>query len=327
MRRREFISLIGGTAVAWPLAARAQQPALPVIGFLDRGSSAGMAANLAGFHQGLAETGYTEGKNVAIEYRWAENQNDRLKAMAAELVRLRVAVIAATRSSAPALAAKAATATIPIVFQTGSDPTHDGLVASLNRPGANITGATRLTTELIPKRLGMISDIVPNAKMIGLLVNPDSIQTAEQVEEMQEATRSRNLALTVGSANSDAALDAAFAAMSRAGAAAVIEGSDALFIGQRKHIIALAESYKLPTIFFERDSVVDGGLMSYSASFSDSFRQVGSYVGRILNGEKPADLPVLQPTKFDLVINLKAAKAIGLTMPPTLLALADEVIE
>jgi putative ABC transport system substrate-binding protein len=326
MSRREFITLLGGAA-AWPFAARAQQPAMPVIGFLDRGSANGMAANLAGFHKGLAETGYTEGKNVSIEYRWADNRNDRLPVLAAELVRRPVAVIAATRSSAPALAAKAATSTIPIVFQTGSDPIKDGLVASFNRPGGNVTGATRLTTELVPKRLGIISELVPKATTIGYLGNPKGIQTAAQVREMQEATRTRGLKLYVAYASNESELDAAFAAIAQSGATGLIEGSDPLFIDRRKQIIDLTISHKIPTIFFERDSVVDGGLMTYSANFADSFRQVGVYVGRILKGEKPANLPVLQPTKFDLIINLKTAKAIGLEIPPTLLTTADEVIE
>jgi len=286
-----------------------------------------MTANLAGFHRGLSEAGFTEGKNVVIEYRWAENQKNRLLALAAELVRLRVAVIAATRSSAPAIAAKAATSTIPIVFQTGSDPVKDGLVASLNRPGGNVTGATRLTTELVPKRFGIIAELAPKATAIAMLVNPNGIQTALQVQEMQEVARARGLALHVEKASNDSGLDAAFAAIAQSGAAVLIEGSDPLFIDRRKHIVALTMSYKIPTIFFERDSVVDGGLMNYSADFADSFRQVGAYVGRILKGEKPADLPVLQPTKFDLIINLKTAKALGLAVPPTLLAIADEVIE
>jgi putative ABC transport system substrate-binding protein len=326
MRRREFVTLLGGAA-AWPLAARAQQAAMPVVGFLDRGSAADMTANLAGFHRGLAEAGYTEGKNVAIEYRWAENHNERLPALAAALVHLQVAVIAATRSSAPALAAKAATSTIPIVFQTGSDPIKDGLVASFNRPGGNITGTTRLTTELTQKRLGLLSELVPKATVIGLLVNPNGIQTASQVQEIQEATQARGFSLHIAKASNDNELDAAFAAIRQSGAAVLIEGSDPLFNDRRKHIVALTISHKIPTMFFERDSVVDGGLMTYSASFAESFRQVGAYVGRILKGEKPADLPVLQPTKFDLIINLKTAKAIGLEIPGTLLTTADEVIE
>ena len=326
MRRRQFITLLGGAA-AWPLAARAQQLALPVVGFLDRGSAKGMEANLAGFHKGLAETGYTEGKNVAIEYRWADNHYDRLPVLAADLVRRRVAVIAATRSSAPAFAAKAATSTIPIVFQTGSDPVKDGLVASINRPGGNVTGATRLTTELVPKRLGIILELVPKATVIGYLGNPKGIQTAAQVRELEQATRERGLKLYVAYASNVKELDAAFAAIAQSGAAALIEGSDPLFIDRRQAIVDETIRHKIPTIFFERDLVVAGGLMTYAASFADSFRQVGVYVGRILKGEEPADLPVLQPTKFELIINLKTAKAIGLTIPSDLLTTADEVIE
>lgn len=327
MRRREFIALLGSAAMAPPWQARAQQPALPVIGFLDRGSPVGMTANLDGFQKGLAESGYVIGKNVAIEYRWAENRNERLPALAAELVRLPVAVIAATRSSAPALAAKAATSIIPIVFQTGSDPVKDGLVESLNRPGGNITGATRLTIELVPKRLDVLLQLAPTAKTIGMLVNPNGVQTALQVEEMQEASRARGLTLRVARASTDAELDAAFATIVQSGAAVLVEGSDPFFLDRRKRIVALTIANKIPTVFFDRDSVVDGGLMTYSANFADSFRQVGAYVGRILKGEKPAELPVLQPTKFDLIINLRTAKTIYVSVPPSLLALADEVIE
>ena len=286
-----------------------------------------MESNLTGLHNGLAEIGYIEGKNLAIEYRWAQNQAERLPALAAELVDLPVAVIAATRSAAPAKTAKAATSTIPIVFQTGSDPVKDGLVASLNRPGGNVTGATRLTTELASKRLGVILEVVPKATVIGMIANPNGVQTAIQVQEIQEAARAHGLVLHVADATSDHELEEAFAAVIKSGADAIIEASDPLFIDRRKQIVALSVSSKIPMIFFERDSVVDGGLMTYAADFADSFRQVGTYVGRILKGEKPADLPVLQPTKFDLVINLKTAKAIGISIPPTLLALADEVIE
>jgi putative tryptophan/tyrosine transport system substrate-binding protein len=329
MNRREFAAFLGGASLlaASPRAARAQPAAMPVIGFLDRGSSQGMAANLAGFHKGLGETGFVEGKNLAIEYRWAENRNDRLPALAAELVHRPVAVIAVTRSSAPALAAKALTSTIPIVFQTGSDPVKDGLVASLNRPGGNVTGASRLTTELAPKRLDLLLQLLPTAKTIGILVNPVGIQTETQVREVEAATQARGVSLRIFRASSDTELDAAFDDMTRSGVAALIQGSDPFFIGARKHIVALTIGHKMPIICFERDTVADGGLLTYSASFSDSFRQVGVYVGRILKGEKPADLPVLQPTKFELVINLKTAKVLGLTVPPNLLALADEVIE
>jgi putative ABC transport system substrate-binding protein len=327
MRRREFVTLLGGAAAAsWPLAARAQ-PAMPVIGFLDSGSPAGMETNLGGFHRGLAETSYTEGKNLAVVYRWAQGRYDQLPALAAELVRLPVAAIAATRSSAPARAAKAATSTIPIVFQTGSDPVKDGLVASLNRPGGNVTGATRLTTAVIQKRLGLMSELVPKMITVAVLANPAGPQTSAQVQELQEATDARGLKLHVAKASGEGELDAAFASITQARADALIIGSDNLFIGRRKQIVALTIRHAIPTIFFERDSVVDGGLMSYAAGLADSFRQVGVYIGRILKGEKPADLPVLQPTKFDLVLNLATAKALSLELPPTLLALADEVIE
>jgi putative ABC transport system substrate-binding protein len=327
IRRREFIALLTGAA-AHPLAGSAQQPRKPVVGFLDRGSPVAMTANLSGFHKGLAETGYNEGKNVSIEYRWAENQTDRLPALASELVRLPVAAIAATRTSAPALAAKAATSTIPIVFQTGSDPVKDGLVASFNRPGGNVTGVARVSAELIRKRLGIILQVMPGATTIGLLVNPNNnIEFATQVEEMEEAIRARGLSLYVARASTDRELDAAFAAIAQAGVTALVEGNDTLFLDRRKQIVALTISHRIPTIFFERESVADGGLMSYDASLADSFRQVGAYVGRILKGEKPADLPVLQPTKFDLILNITTGRAIGLEFPPTLLALADEVIE
>jgi putative ABC transport system substrate-binding protein len=321
------MTLLGGVAASWPLAARAQRQKSPVVGFLDSGSPVGMDANLAAFRAGLAESGYTEGKNVTIAYRWANNQNDRLPQLAAELVRLPVTVIAATRSSAPALAAKAATSTIPIVFQTGSDPVKDGLVASFNRPGGNITGASRMSLQLVPKRLDVLLQLLPNAKSIGFLVNPNGVQTELQVQEMQQATHQRGVALHIASASSVSELDKAFVELTQAGIAALVEGQDPWFIDQRKHVVALTITNKMPTIFFEEGSVADGGLMTYAASFSDSFRQVGAYVGQILKGAKPADLPVQQPTKFDLIINMKTAKALGLTVPPTLLALADEVIE
>jgi putative ABC transport system substrate-binding protein len=326
MKRREFIGLVGA-AVSWPRVARAQQTPVPVIGFLDSGSPAGMTETLAAFHRGLAETGWTEGQNVAVEYRWAEGRYDQLPVLAAELVARPVAAIVATRSSAPARAARASTSSIPIVFQTGSDPVKDGLVASLNRPGGNVTGATRLTTALLQKRLGVMADLVPSMAIIGLLTNPAGPQTAEQVAEMEQAAGARGLRLHVAKAAGDAELDGAFAALAQARADALIIGSDNLFIGRRKHIVDLTMRHAIPAMFFERASVVDGGLMTYSASLADSFRQVGSYTGRILKGAKPADLPVLQPTKFDLVINLKTARMLGMTVPATLLAVADEVIE
>jgi putative ABC transport system substrate-binding protein len=324
MKRREFIALLGA-ATACPLAARAQ--AMPVIGFLDSGTSVGMEQNLAGFHRGLGETGFVEGKNVVVEYRWAQGHYDRLPALAAELVRRPVAVIAATRSPAPALAAKSKTSTIPIVFQTGSDPVKDGIVASFNRPGGNVTGATRLTAELLPKRLGLMSDLVGKVTAVGLLVNPKGIQTPGLVRDIQEATRARGYALHIANVSNDAELDAAFASFVQSKVNVLIEGNDPFFIDHRKQIVAQSNRHAIPTMFFERDSVVAGGLISYSANFADSFRQVGVYVGRILKGAKPADLPVLQPTKFDLILNLKTARALGIEVPPGVMAIADEVIE
>jgi putative ABC transport system substrate-binding protein len=327
MKRREFVTLLGGAAVTWPLAARAQQPAMPVIGFLDSGSPDGMTAYLAAFRQGLGETGYAEGKNVAIDYRWAQGDADRLPGLASELIRRPVAVIAATRGPMPALVAKAATSTIPIVFQSGSDPVQDGLVASLNRPGGNVTGATRLSTDLIPKRLGVISELAPKMTAIAMLVNPFGPQATAQRLEMQRATRTRGLELHVFEAGTDREFEPAFAAIAQSKVDALIIATSPFFIGQRDQIASLAMRHAIPTIFGEREAVAAGGLMSYAASLADSFRQVGVYVGRTLKGEKPADLPVLQPTKFDLIINLKTAKALGLEIPDKLLALADEVIE
>jgi putative ABC transport system substrate-binding protein len=293
MRRREFISLLGGAAAApsvlWPLAARAQQPAMPVIGFLDSGSPARMTANISAFHRGLGEMGYAEGQNVAIEFRWAQGRYDQLPVLATDLVGRQVAVIAATRGPAPARAAKAATSTIPIVFQTGSDPVADGLVASMNRPGGNVTGASRVSLALNPKRLG--------------------------------------LRLHVLGASAEHELKTAFAAYTQSGANALIVANDPLFIGWQEQIAVLATRHAAPAIFPEREYVAAGGLMSYGASLPDSFRQAGVYVGRILKGAKPADLPVQQPVKFELVFNLKAAGTLGLDVPAKLLFTADEVIE
>ena len=326
MKRREFILAIGGAAT-WPLGARAQQAAMPMIGFLDSGSSNGMDAYLDGFRSGLRETGYTEGQNVAVEYRWAEGQMDRLKKLAAELASRPVDLIVGSRGPAPGLAAKTATSTIPIVFQTGSDPVEIGLVASMNRPGGNVTGVTRMSTALIPKRLGVILELVPKISIIALLVNPNGPQTTEQVRDMQEPTRSLGLQLQIVKASKQGDFDAAFAAARAGGAQAVIVATDNLFIGLRDTIIASAAKHALPAMYFERKSVAAGGLMAYSASLADSFRQVGVYVGRILKGARPADLPVLQPDKFELVLNLKTAEALSLDIPAKLLALADEVIE
>jgi putative ABC transport system substrate-binding protein len=324
MRRRDFIAGLS-CALTMPWAARAQQT--PVIGFLDSGARANMEPNLAAFHRGLGEAGFTEGQNVAIEYRFAEGHYDRLPALAAELVRKPVAVIAATRSSGPALAAKAATKTIPIVFQSGGDPVKDGMVASLNRPGSNVTGATRQSIELGAKRLGLLRDLAPKTAAVALLLNPSSAQTRSNIQELEEPVRSLGLRLHVLRAGTEPELATAFAAYAGTKADAMIVANDPLFIGWSQKIGALALQHRVPTIAPERLYAVAGGLASYGASLPDSFRQVGVYVGRVLKGEKPADLPVLRPVKFELVINLKTAKAIGLEIPPKLLFTADEVIE
>ena len=328
MKRRSFLLALGGAVASMPRVAGAQQPvSTPTIGFLDSGSPKGMDAYLDGFRRGLNEAGYSEGQNVAIVYRWAEGRMDQLKAFAVELARQPVDVIVGSRGPAPGLAAKSATSTIPVVFQTGSDPVEIGLVAGMNKPGGNVTGVTRMSTALIAKRLGIILELVPGTSAIALLVNPDGPQTVEQVRDMQEPTRALGLQLHLVKASKESELGAAFAEARRNNAQALIVATDNLFIGLREAIIALAASHALPAMYFERESVVAGGLMSYSASLADSFRQVGVYVGRILKGARPADLPVLQPDKFELVINLRTAKALGLTVPPTLLATADEIIE
>jgi putative ABC transport system substrate-binding protein len=280
-----------------------------------------------GFNQGLGQLGYIEGSNVAITYRYAEGHYERLPAFAADLVERRVAVIVAAGGSAPGLAAKAATATIPIVFQTGSDPVADGLVTSMNRPGGNVTGVTRVTAILASKRVGLMLDLIPKTKAIAMLVNPNQPIANWQVQEMNEVARSFRLTLQVLKAGTEQELDFAFATLVRQGGGPLLIANDPFFVNRRQQIAGLAAQHAIPVMFGERDSVVAGGLASYGASLRDSMREVGVYVGRILKGEKPADLPVLQPTKFELVINLKTAKALGLQIPDRLLALADEVIE
>jgi putative ABC transport system substrate-binding protein len=326
MRRREFITLLGGTAVAWPLATRAQQPAMPVIGFLISASPDTYAPMVAAFRQGLKETGYIEGQNVAIEYRWAEGQFDRLPAMAADLVRRNATVIAALGPPA-ALAAKAATSTIPIVFVTGSDPVQAGLVASLNRPGGNVTGVYLLLIGLEGKRLGLLRDLVPHVKLTGLLINPRSPDSEAQSRALQAAARGVGQQILVVEAGSDGEFDAAFAALAQRQAGALVVAADIFFTARRERIVALVARLAIPAIYELREFAVAGGLMSYGTSLLDGYYQNGVYVGRILKGAKASDLPVLQSTKFEFVINLKTAKALGLEVPPGLSATADEVIE
>jgi putative ABC transport system substrate-binding protein len=326
MKRRKFLGIVGGAA-AWPLAARAQQPAMPVIGILGSQSRAYAASNIAAFRRGLSETGYVEGKNVAIEYRWGEGQNYRLPALAADLVQRQVAVIVTVGGTPPPLAAKAATTTIPIVFSVGTDPIAFGLVRSLNRPGANLTGVTSLFDEVAPKRLELLHDLVPATTIIALLVNPTNPNSETQSRDLQEAARNRGLRLHVLNASAERDFDAVFATIAQLRAGALLIGGDPFLDSRGEQIAVLAARDGVPTISFARSFPAGGGLMSYGPSLSESYYQVGVYTGRILKGEKPADMPVQQSTKFDLVINLKTAKALGLTVPPTLLATADEVIE
>jgi putative ABC transport system substrate-binding protein len=329
MRRREFIAGLG-SAAAWPVVARAQQQALPVIGVLNAQSADGSknvivrARRAAG--EGLKETGYVVGQNVAVEYRYAENQMDRLPALAADLVRRRVAVIVAAGTPA-ALAAKAATMTIPIVFVTGGDPVALGLVASLNRPGANLTGSAALEAELAPKQLQLLRQLIPNAALFGVLADPAFPGTPSVIADLQAAARTLGLQLVVVNARTDSDLETAFATFSQQHVGAVLVGTSPLYALYTEQLAALAARHALPAIFSYREFILAGGLISYGSSINEAWRIVGGYAGRILKGDKPADLPVQQVTKIDLVINLKTAKALGLTIPETLLATADEVIQ
>ncbi len=328
MQRREFITLLGGATAAWPLAARAQQPAMPVIGYLGGTSPDPYADRLRAFRQGLRETGYVEGRNVAIEYLWAEGHFDRQPAMLANLVRRQVAVIAIAGTTTGALAAKAATATIPIVFSIGGDPVQLGLVASLSRPGGNVTGMTVWNAELVPKRLELLHELIPTATNIALLVNPTSPNVAEaETRYAQAGSRTLGLQLHVLNASTESEIDTTLATLAQRGANALLIGTDLVFFDHRKHIVALAAHHSIPAIYDRREYATVGGLMSYGASIFDVHRHVGVYVGRILKGEKPADLPVMLPTIFQFVINLKTAKALGVGVSLPLLGRADEVIE
>jgi putative tryptophan/tyrosine transport system substrate-binding protein len=327
MKRRAFLTLLGGAACAYPLTARAQQGAMPVIGFLGPASSAGFATYLDGLRRGLGEVGFVEGRSIAIEYRWADNQVDRLPALAAELVRHPVAAIVTGSATAAALAAKSATSTIPVVFAVGSDPVKFGLVASMNLPGGNVTGVSFLSNELVPKHLELLQELEPAATVIGVLVNPNNPNAVSDTADVQAAAAALRRKAHVVHAGSERDLDAAFSSFVGARAGALLVFPDALFISARERLATLAARHNLPAIYSNRQYPEAGGLMSYGASVTDAYRQAGVYAGRILKGAKPADLPVVQSVKFELVINLKAAKALGLTVPLTLQASADEVIE
>jgi putative ABC transport system substrate-binding protein len=328
MRRREFITLLGGAAAAWPFAVRAQQPdGMRVIGFLS-GRSANEAANtVIAFQRGLKELGYFEGQNVRVEYRWGEGHYERMPSLVAELVQADVAVIAAVGGGSSPLAAKAATSTIPIVFITGDDPVKQGLVASLNRPGGNATGVNIFVSEMEGKRLGLLRELVAGVELIGVLLNPDYPAFAVQLREVEQAARILGQNIKVVTANSDVEIGRAFAALAKARVGALLVIAEPFFNSRREQLALLATRQRIPTMYGVRDYAVAGGLMSYGTSLVEAYHQVGAYTGRILEGEKPADLPVVQSTFFEFVINLKTARELGLEIPPTLLALASEVIE
>jgi ABC-type uncharacterized transport system substrate-binding protein len=327
IERRKFLATLGGAAAAWPLTARAQQPAMPVVGFLSPGLPEPSSFLVAAFREGLKEASFVEGQNVTIEYRWAKGHYDQLQTLAADLVRRQVAVIAATGGTISAQAAKAATATIPIVFNVGDDPIKSGLVASFNRPGGNITGVNTLSPVLEAKRLGLLRELVPQATLIAVLLNPTNPDVELQRRNLQAAATVIGQQLRIFNATSEGDFDTAFVALVQQRADALLVGNDVFFTNRREQIVELAARHAVPTIYAFRQFAESGGLMSYSTNLLEVYRQVGLYVGRILKGEKPADLPVVQPTKFELVINLKTAKALGVKISDNLLSLADEVIE
>ena len=327
MRRRQFITLLGGAAAAWPLAASAQQPTVPVVGYLSARSPKTDASVLAAFRQGLSESGYIEGNNVTIELRWGDGRYDVLPELAADLVRRRVSVIATGGGTPPALAAKAATTTIPVLFVTAGDPVQEGLVASLSRPGGNVTGVGTFFFALGPKQLGLMRELVPNADLFALLVDPHMASAESQAVETEAAGRATGQRFLVLRASSESEIDSAFATLVAQRAGAILVLASPFFFTRAHYLITLAARHSLPAMYFRRELVEAGGLMSYGTSTAETYRQLGNYAGKILSGVKPAELPVIQSTKFEFVINLQTARALGLTIPPGLLAIADEVIE
>ena len=326
MQRREFITLLGGAAAAWPVAAGAQQPAMPVVGYLNLGSPEANAGNVAAFRKGLSEAGFVEGRNVAIEFRWAQNDRDRLSELATDLVRRRVAAIVTGGTTTP-LAVRAVTTTIPIVFNAPQDPVQTGLVASLNRPGGNVTGVTSMVVELMAKQLGLLRELLPGAARLAVLANPNSANHEVLTRDAQSTAQVMGRPIDVLHASTNREIDVAFASFVQLRAGALLVASDTLFIIRRAQILTLAARHAVPVMYLARDYPEAGGLMSYGPNLAELNRQVGLYTGRILKGEKPSDLPVMRPTKFELVINLQTARTLGVEIPPTLLALADEVIE
>jgi len=327
IERRKFLAALGGAAAAWPLAARAQQAAMPVIGFMSARSPEDSVHLLEAFRRGLKEGGFVEGENVAVQFRWARGDYSRLPALAADLAGRQVAVIVAAGGDPSGLAAKSATATIPIVFGIGGDPVKAGLVSSFSRPGGNVTGVTLLTSLMEPKRLGVLRDLVPGVALIGVLINPDFPPSALQLQQVEEAARAIGQRIVIAKASNDDALEIAFGSLVQEGAGALLVASDPYFDTRRERIVGFAQQRRLPAIYQFREYAVAGGLLSYGVSITDAYRQYGVYTASILKGAKPADLPVLQPTKFELVINLKTARALGVNISDNLLALADEVIE